>query len=160
MSGFFSNRSSMKTSNSALSRSAASLAGGAVARAALPSEEATQAATSEPATVMNSRRSTTGLSLAQPKLSAPVRLLRTRRRHERESGRTRRPRSGSGRERALLLRRVRGDQIHEPGRQAVVRLELQLLQARAHLAHARRREARLDDRRDEQIGRASCRERV
>src|SRR5216110_341958 len=122
MSGFFSNRSSMKTSNSALSRSAASLAGGAVARAALPSEEATQAATSEPATVMNSRRSTTGLSLAQPKLPAPVRLLRTG-----TGTSVKRPRSGSGRERALLLRRVRGDQIHEPGREAVVRLELQLM---------------------------------
>src|SRR5262249_33236694 len=52
----------------------------------------------------------------------------------------------SGGERALGFRRVGRDQVHQRRRQAVVRLELQLLQPRAHLAHLRRRETGLDDR--------------
>src|SRR6202034_2079310 len=46
---------------------------------------------------------------------------------------------------ALGLGRVRRDQVHQRGRQTVVRLELQLLQPAAHFVHALRREAGLDD---------------
>src|SRR5438105_4235009 len=69
-SGFFVSRSSMKTSNSAPRRSVTSLAGGAVARARLK-DGATHAATSEPATVTNCRRSITRASSVWPRIRRP-----------------------------------------------------------------------------------------
>jgi MFS family permease len=57
--------------------------------------------------------------------------------------------SRSGRQDPFGFRRVRGDGVHQCRGQTVVRLELQFLQSRAHLAHAIGLESRLDDGRHE-----------
>ena len=58
------------------------------------------------------------------------------RRHERARGRRIcRPKGSSGRQYTLGLGRVRGDRIHQRWVEAIVRLELQLFQTRAHSAH-------------------------